>query len=64
MGRRLSGSSTRSRDTQPSSLIPQHNSSLTDRNALSQHDELIHFVGDCKLLLKQFFYTKYVKKLD
>ncbi|XP_050538443.1 MAPK regulated corepressor interacting protein 2 isoform X2 [Daktulosphaira vitifoliae] len=46
MGRRLSGSSTRARDTQPSPLTLQHNSSLTDRNALSQHDELIHFVGD------------------
>ncbi|XP_050422150.1 MAPK regulated corepressor interacting protein 2 isoform X2 [Adelges cooleyi] len=46
MGRRLAGSSARARDTQPLPLAPQHNSSSADRSAISQHDELIHFVGD------------------
>lgn len=52
MGRRLSGPSARSRDTQPSPVSTQHNTSITnDRNSVSQHDELINFVGDCKYLL-------------
>lgn len=51
MGRRLSGPSSRTRDTQSVPLLTQHNSSLTnDRNSVSQHDELIHFVGDCKYI--------------
>ncbi|XP_060842458.1 LOW QUALITY PROTEIN: MAPK regulated corepressor interacting protein 2 [Rhopalosiphum padi] len=46
MGRRLTGPSARTRDAQPLPLTTQHNSSTTnDRNNLSQHDELIHFVG-------------------
>lgn len=52
MGRRLSGApASRTRDAaQPAPLSTQHNSSPTnDRNNMSQHDELIHFVGDCKL---------------
>lgn len=55
MGRRLSGGpSSRTRDAaQPVPLSTQHNSTLTnDRNNMSQHDELIHFVGDCKLKFK------------
>jgi len=49
MGRRLTGPSARTRDAQPLPLATQHNSSVTnDRNNLSQHDELIHFVGGCK----------------
>jgi len=54
MGRRLTGPSARTRDAQPLPLTTQHNSSTTnDRNNLSQHDELIHFVGGCK------YYTVY-----
>lgn len=53
MGRRLSGPSSRTRDTQPLPLSTQHNSPLTnDRNSVSQHDELIHFVGACKCVLR------------
>lgn len=49
MGRRLTGPSARTRDSQPPPVSTQHNSSATnDRNNLSQHDELIHFVGGCK----------------
>lgn len=49
MGRRLTGPSARTRDAQPLPISTQHNSSTTnDRNNLSQHDELIHFVGGCK----------------
>lgn len=47
MGRRLTGPA-RTRDAQPLPLSAQHNSSSNDRNNVSQHDELIHFVGDCK----------------
>lgn len=48
MGRRLSGPA-RTRDAQPLPISSQHNSMLTnDRNSVSQHDELIHFVGECK----------------
>lgn len=51
MGRRLSGPSSRTRDAQPLPLSTQHNSSSTnDRNNVSQHDELIHFVGGCKYI--------------
>lgn len=54
MGRRLSGPSSRTRDAQPLPLSTQHNSSSSnDRNSVSQHDELIHFVGGCKYI-KQF----------
>lgn len=51
MGRRLSGPSARTRDAQPLPISTQHNSSSTnDRNSISQHDELINFVGECKYL--------------
>lgn len=58
MGRRLSGSSTKTRDAQPLPLNTQHNSTLTnDRSSVSQHDELINFVGDCKYIhLKKIYY--------
>lgn len=49
MGRRVSGTSARTRDAQPLPLSTQHNSSTNDRNnSVSQHDELIHFVSGCK----------------
>lgn len=53
MGRRLSGPSARTRDAQPLPLPTQHNlPSANDRNSsVSQHDELIHFVGDCKYIV-------------
>lgn len=51
MGRRLSGSSARTRDAQPLPLNTQHNSTMAnDRSSVSQHDELINFVGDCKYI--------------
>lgn len=52
MGRRSGpGSSARTRDAQPLPLNIQHNSSTTnDRSGVSQHDELINFVGDCKYI--------------
>jgi len=60
MGRRLTGPSARSRDAQPLPIPTQHNSLATnDRNNLSQHDELIHFVGGCKyyiLSILHFFF--------
>ncbi|VVC39499.1 Hypothetical protein CINCED_3A017966 [Cinara cedri] len=48
MGRRSGpGSSARTRDAQPLPLNIQHNSLTTnDRSGVSQHDELINFVGD------------------
>jgi len=52
MGRRLSGPA-RTRDAQPPLPLSttQHNSSSSnDRSSVSQHDELINFVGDCKYI--------------
>lgn len=62
MGRRLTGPSARTRDAQPLPLPTQHNSSVTnDRNNLSQHDELIHFVGGCKYKYTSTMYKYCIK---
>lgn len=66
MRRRLSGPSARTRDSQPLPLTTQHNSSSTnDRNSISQHDELINFVGDCKYIYYNMYnidINKFIKQ--